>query len=215
MTFQAAIFRAATLAFAVLALAFAATPISAQTLTQEQSDALSRANGALNNMQQVAGKFVQVGPNGERAEGEFYLQRPGRLRFEYDAPSNLQIISDGFWVAIQDRKLKTTEKYPLATTPLKLILARDVDLGRDAFVRDIHTQEGFVTVTLQERSGEAAGSLVLIFDSETFDLRQWTVTDAQGLDTSIALSEMAVAGPFESKTFRINEIGTIEVAPGR
>lgn len=71
-----------------------------------------------------------------------------------------------------------------------------------------------MTLTLQERAGEADGSLILIFDSETFDLRQWTVTDAQGLDTSIALSEMADAGPFQETTFRINEIGTLEVRPG-
>lgn len=210
MTRRAASLRAA-LVFTVLAIAGVSGPAAAQGLTPEQEETLDKANSSLNDLQQVAGNFVQVGPDGSRAEGRFYLQRPGRLRFEYDAPSNLQIISDGFWVAIQDRKLKTTEKYPLATTPLKLILARDVDLARDAFVRDIHTQEGFVTVTLQERAGEAEGSLILIFDSETYDLRQWTVTDAQGLDTSIALSDLAASGPFESKTFRINEIGTFEV----
>ncbi|MCC0016070.1 MAG: outer-membrane lipoprotein carrier protein LolA [Rhodobiaceae bacterium] len=215
MKSYAASLRALAAALFLLSPAPFVAAASAQDLSQEQAATLARANSALNGMQQVAGKFVQVGPNGERAEGNFFLQRPGRLRFEYDSPSTLQIISDGFWVAVQDRKLKTTEKYPLAATPLKLILAKHVDLGRDAFVRDIHSQEGFVTVTLQERSGEAEGSLVLIFDSVTFDLRQWTVTDAQGLDTSVALSEIAAAGPFESKTFRINEIGTIEVQPGR
>lgn len=213
MTLRAASLRA-TLTSAILAICVVAAPAFAQALTPEQQETLQRANSSLNDMQQVKGNFVQVGPDGSRTEGAFYLERPGKLRFEYDAPSNLQIISDGFWVAIQDRKLKTTEKYPLATTPLKLILAREVDLARDAFVRDIHTQEGFVTVTLQERAGEAEGSLILIFDSETFDLRQWTVTDAQGYDTSIALSDLANAGPFESKTFRINELGTIKVQRG-
>ncbi|MCC0050705.1 MAG: outer-membrane lipoprotein carrier protein LolA [Rhodobiaceae bacterium] len=213
MTLRAASFRAA-LVSAALAISAIAAPAHAQSLTPEQQETLLKANSSLNDLQQVVGNFVQVGPDGSRAEGTFYLQRPGKLRFEYDAPSNLQIISDGFWVAIQDRKLKTTEKYPLATTPLKLILAREVDLARDAFIRDINTQEGFVTVTLQERAGEAEGSLILIFDSETFDLRQWTVTDAQGLDTSIALSDLAASGPFERKTFRINELGTIEVNQG-
>ena len=189
-------------------------PAASQDLTDEQQMVLAKANSALNQMQQISGDFVQVGPDGSRTEGKIFLQRPGRLRFEYDAPSQLQIISDGFWVAVQDRKLKTTEKYPLAATPLKLILAGEVDLARDAFIRDIYTQEGFVTVTLQERSGEADGSLILIFDSETFDLRQWTVTDAQGLDTSIALSNLAASGPFERATFRINEIGTIKVQQG-
>lgn len=145
-----------------------AVPASAQDLSLEQQTVLARANSALNDLQQVSGKFIQVGPDGSRAEGRIFLQRPGKMRFEYDPPSELQIISDGFWVAIQDRKLKTTEKYPLATTPLKLILASDVDLARDAYVRDVNTQEGFVTLTLQERAGEADGSLILIFDSETF-----------------------------------------------
>lgn len=217
MTFRNSCRRLALTMATIAALATGHTlaPAHAQNLAPEQATVLDRANLSLNNLRQVAGKFVQVGPSGERAEGDFFLQRPGKLRFEYDAPSNLQIIADGFWVAIQDRKLKTTEKYPLAATPLKLILAQNVDLGRDAFIRDINTQEGFVTVTLQARSADTEGSLVLIFDSVTYDLRQWTVTDAQGLDTSIALSDVAAAGPFANKTFRINEIGTFEVGTGR
>ncbi|MFN0265103.1 LolA family protein [Tepidamorphus sp. 3E244] len=198
-----------------VALAALALPAAAQDLTEEQRDVLSRANLSLNQLQQITGDFVQVGPDGSRAEGKLYLQRPGKLRFEYDPPSKLQIVSDGFWVAIQDRKMKTTEKYPLATTPLKIILANNVDLGRDAFIRDIYTQEGFVTVTLQEKAGEADGSLVLIFDSQTYDLRQWTVTDAQGLDTSVALSNIATSQDLDSKIFRVNELGTFEVNQGR
>ena len=200
----------------VFALAVALVlPAFAQDLSAEQTDVLVRANAALNDMRNVTGNFVQVGPNGERAEGKFYLLRPGKLRFEYDAPSNLQIISDGFWVAIQDRKLKTTEKYPLATTPLKLILASEVNLSRDAHVRDVHVQEGFVTVTVEARSLDASGSLILIFDSQSFDLRQWTVTDAQGLDTSIALSNLTSDNPLESRLFRIIEDRTIDVGSDR
>ncbi len=204
----------AALALAVAMTAAMVLPSTAEDLAVQHSDVLARANASLNDMQSVSGDFIQVGPSGERAEGKFYLLRPGKLRFEYNAPSNLQIIADGFWVAIQDRKLKTTEKYPLATTPLKLILARNVDLSRDAHVRDVHVQEGFVTVTLEARSVDAVGSLILIFDSESYDLRQWTVTDAQGLDTSIALTNLTSTDALERKLFRIIEDNTIDVHRG-
>ena len=193
-----------------------ATPaVQATELETNNAEVLERVTSSLNAMDNIAGDFVQVGPDGTRVEGKFYMDRPGKLRFEYNPPSALQIVADGFWVAIQDKNLKTTEKYPLAATPLKLILARNVNLNRDARVVDVFAQPDFVTVTVEARSEETPGSLALMFDGDTYELRQWTVTDAQGLDTSIALSNLRNDQELEARLFRIIEDRILEIDGNR
>ncbi|MEO1199494.1 MAG: outer-membrane lipoprotein carrier protein LolA [Pseudomonadota bacterium] len=166
---------------------------------------VQQANATLNGMQAVNGQFVQIGPNGERSEGDFYLRRPGLLRFEYAPPAEIEVISNGRWVAIQDHKLRTTQRYPLSSTPLSVILAEQVDLTRDARVLDVYEAGSFVTITLESRASDATGNVVLMFDTQTRALLQWTVTDAQGLETSVAINNVQVGVPNDPALFRIND----------
>ncbi len=169
----------------------------------ETSPWVQQANATLNGMQAVTGDFVQIGPNGERSEGRFYLERPGKLRFEYAPPAQIEVISNGRWVAIQDHNLRTTSRYPLSTTPLSVILAEQVDLTRDARIVDVYEAGSFVTITLEARANNMPGSIVLMFDSQTGQLLQWTITDAQGLETSVAINNVTVGLPSDRSLFRI------------
>ena len=171
---------------------FAAPPIiwpsrAAAALDNVQTQLVRDINRRFNETDRLEGDFVQIGPNGERAEGKFFLWKPGRMRFEYSPPSPLLIVANGRWVGISDMQERTTERYPLRSTPLKLLLSDEIDLFDDSTIRDVRADADLVTLVLEESRGDAVGSLTMMFDTATLELRQWIVTDAQGLDTSVSL----------------------------
>ena len=101
-----------------------------RALEPEQRALIDRVN-TISRVQTLHGKFVQVGPDGRRTEGDFYLPKPGRVRFEYNPPSPIELIADGSSVVVRDRKLATQDLYPLSQTPLRFLLADRIDLMRD------------------------------------------------------------------------------------
>lgn len=165
----------------------AATAVSPDaSLSEEDRLALAEASAYLSSLENMQGDFLQVGPDGSVAEGRFYLRRPGRLRFEYEPPENLLVVADGTWVAVKDSSA-AAQRYPIASTPLNLILAKNVNLEDKARILNVEEQPGSLLISLADRSGEAPGQITLIFDRPRMQLRQWVVTDVQGLQTAVAL----------------------------
>src|SRR4029077_15637706 len=113
---------------------------------------IERVNNYLSGMQVLSGKFVQVGPDGRRTQGQFYISNPGRVRFEYDDPSPIELVADGQSVVVRDRKLATQDIYPLSQTPLRFLLADRVDLLRDTNVIGVYSDDIFSTVVIEEKS---------------------------------------------------------------
>ena len=172
---------------AAVEAAQAATPL----IGVEQTKAVQRINSYFNNITNLQGSFEQVDSTDKRTTGRFYVQRPGKIRFDYAPPSGLRIIADGKFLAIEDSDLKTVEKYPIQSTPFRLLLAESVDLDRDARIVGVETQEGTLSVSLEDKSNDAAGSIRLIFASGTeLQLREWLITDAQGLTTRVTVNDV-------------------------
>ena len=134
----------------------------------------------------MAGEFVQFGPNGEQTGGKFFLERPGKVRFNYDGKSNFRVISDGRSVVILNMKLRTSDLYPLSKTPLKLLLADRIDLSGGR-VTDIKQEDDLTTIQLADKSVFGNAKITMMFDPNTYELRQWTITDAQGKDTTVMI----------------------------
>jgi len=159
----------------------------------------------LTGMRQAVGKFVQVGPDGRKTQGELFVQKPGKLRFEYDDPSPTQLIADGTSLVVRDRKLATQDLYPLGQTPLRFLLADKVDLLRDTNVVSVYSDDIFSTVVIEER--QAFGGkhkLMLMFDAKDLTLKQWTVTDPQGFDTTVAVYNLDMTKKPDPGLFKIN-----------
>jgi len=193
--------------WAVVALA-AAIPASARpaiTLTDEQIGVIQQINAYINALGSLKGRFTQIGPSGEFAEGDFYLQRPGRMRFEYAKPNPILVIADGFWVGIEDRNLRSTQKYPLVTTPLSILLDKHVDLLKDTRIVGFDDRDGDIAVTVEASSGTTPGELTLIFGGPLLSLKQWTVVDAQGLTTQVAIFDLVLGLNLDPKLFWIND----------
>jgi len=183
----------------MLALATMIQPARAQTNGQVVQDIAASLNG----MRTMGGDFVQFGPNGEKAEGVFALDRPGKIHFRYDSPSKIQIMSDGKSVVIHDRALQTWDLWPLSKTPLRFLLSDKVDFLNDSKVDDIKVEADIVTVTMVEESMFGKGRVTLLFDRATKELRQWTVTDAQGLDTTVAVYNLKGGMDWNKELFKI------------
>jgi outer membrane lipoprotein-sorting protein len=199
--------RLALLGLAALAFAPAA---NAQTPTvldgAARAEGLAQANRALNAFQRLQGRFVQQSPGGSRATGTFYLQRPGRLRFEYDPPATLLIVSDGSVVAMRDTELRTTERTPLRSTPLNIILGQTINLERDARVLRVSRAGPWLMITARDRAGQTDGQITLQFYGPETELRSWDVIDATGARTRVTLSDITHPPTLDRSLFRLEDM---------
>ena len=175
------------------------------TLTPQQRGIIDRVSNYLSSIQVLTGQFVQVGPDGRRSEGQLYIQKPGKLRFEYDPPSPVEIISDGGSVVVRDRKLATQDVYPLSQTPLRFLLADRLDLLKDTNLVAVYADDVFITAVVEEKNGMVGTSrLMIMFSAKDMQLKQWTVTDPQGYDTTVAVYNLDFTKRPDPNLFRID-----------
>ncbi|HBH88482.1 MAG TPA: outer membrane lipoprotein carrier protein LolA [Hyphomonadaceae bacterium] len=170
-----------------------------------RTEALARANASLNAIDTARGQFSQLDPNNHFSTGTFYLNRPGRLRFEYDAPVPLLIVSDGTTLAIEDTDLETVDRVPLVSTPLNLILRRNTDLAEHADIISIERKAGYVAIRVADKSGEAEGELELFFDPEDYTLARWEAIDMMGGITTVQLNDIELGVSVDPRLFRIED----------
>lgn len=155
---------------------------------EEQISIVQRISDYFNEIKHLQGTFVQINPNNETTAGKFYVRRPGRLRFDYASPSKLRIVADGRYLSIEDHDLKTVDQYPLESTPFGLLLSENVDLIRDANIIDISQSPDVASVTVEDKADGSRGRLQLFFTLPEIELKEWVITDPQGLDTRIQLA---------------------------
>jgi outer membrane lipoprotein-sorting protein len=173
--------------------------------SQDAMSAVQRANAWLNSSQTLIADFTQIGGDGRKTEGELYVQRPGRLRFEYASPATLQIIADGTSVAVRDKKLATQDLYFINQTPLKFLLKSDIDISRDTRILDVKTDAKTTSIFIEDKATFGGTSHIrLVFDTQTSVLQQWTVTDPQGYETLVRLSNHDVKTKPPSDLFKID-----------
>jgi outer membrane lipoprotein-sorting protein len=180
-------------------------PAAAGALNADQRAILERGNTYLSAMQYLSGKFVQGGADGRRTQGNFYISKPGKVRFAYDDPSPSELIAHGTDVAVRDRKLATQDLYPLSQTPLRFLLADHVDLMKDTSVVAVSADDVFATVVVEEKNGLVGTSrLMMMFSAKDMQLKQWTVTDPQGYDTTVAVYNLDASRRPDPSMFKID-----------
>jgi outer membrane lipoprotein-sorting protein len=200
--------RFALLGLSALALAPAAyaqqTPVVLEGAAR--AEGIAQANRALNAFTRLQGRFVQTSPGGGRASGMFYMQRPGRLRFQYDPPATLLIVADGSVVAMRDTELRTTERTPIRSTPLNIILGQTINLERDARILRVSRAGPWLLITARDRGGQTDGQITLQFYGANLELRSWDVIDATGARTRITLSDLTQPASFDRSLFRLEDM---------
>ena len=171
-------------------------------LRPAMADRINTAEDWFNNLTTYQAKFIQVSSDGSHATGQFYLKRPYLSRFEYDGDIPLTLITTKTWLHVDEADRREVTSYPVSETPLALILGDPVRL-RDANVEtSSEIRDGVILITLEKHSGEAAGKIVLEFTEKPFELRRWLITDANGITTSVLLSEPKKGHALSAKLFK-------------
>jgi len=175
------------------------------TFDANQKAQAARVSTYLSSLQTLVGNFVQVGPDGSKTKGDFYIQKPGKVRFEYDAPSPVELIADGSSLAVRDRKLATQDIYPLSQTPLRYLLSDRIDLMKDTNVVNVTSDDLYISVTIEEKQPLIGTSrLMLMIGAKDGQLKQWTVTDPQGYDTTVAVYNLDSSKKIDPSMFKID-----------
>ena len=202
---------------AVLAgvLAAALLPAGASALTDQERAVLVEISQKLGAVKTMNGEFVQFDPNGAQRQGKFYIARPGRVRFQYAPPTTVSVIADGKSVLVFDKKLQTYDIWPLSQTPLRLLLDSGLDLARSDRVKRVSVAADLVEVELHDRTRFSSGVLNLVFDRNTYELRQWTVTDQQGLQTMVTLYNVEIGNQLSGDLFKIDYARATNAAQDR
>jgi outer membrane lipoprotein-sorting protein len=176
-----------------------------QNFDANQKALAGKVSTYLSSLQNVSGNFVQVGPDGKRTTGDFYIQKPGKIRFEYDDPSPIALVADGTSVVVLDRRLATQDVYPLSQTPLRYLLSDRIDLLRDTNVVGVSSDNMFISVTIEEKQALVGTSrLMLMIGAKDNQLKQWTVTDPQGYDTTVAVYNLDTTKKLDPSMFKID-----------
>ncbi|MGQ0686802.1 outer membrane lipoprotein carrier protein LolA [Bradyrhizobium sp.] len=184
------------------------------TFDANQKAQAARVSNYLSSLQQLTGNFVQVGPDGSKTRGDFYIMKPGKVRFEYDPPTPIAIIADGSSLAVRDRKLATQDIYPLSQTPLRFLLSDRIDLLKDTNVVSVTADDVFISVTIEEKQALIGTSrLMLMVGAKDGQLKQWTVTDPQGYDTTVAVYNLDASRKVDPGLFKI-DFTNYSVPPG-
>lgn len=173
----------------------------------ERDGLLTEISRALGSVETAKGRFVQFDEAYNQTSGDFYLRRPGRVRFEYDAPSPLLIIADGTSVAIEDKDLETQDRIPLRATPLALILDNNIAFDDRVNVLAVRKAAGVIGVMLEDATGETDGNLLLVVDAADFSLVEWQTSTSDGRTTSVQLAGVETGIRLNPRLFRIEELG--------
>ncbi|MER8567084.1 outer membrane lipoprotein carrier protein LolA [Mesorhizobium sp. M0924] len=177
---------------AELSTAALAAPVEAKTIADHFSSVKS-----------MSGDFVQSGPRAERTKGKFFLQRPGKIRFNYAGQSGVSVIADGKSLVVYNKKLKTSRLYALSKTPLKLLLDNQVNFSGNR-LKSIKDDGAQVIIRLADKSAFGNSNITMVFDRESLDLRRWTLTDERGLTSTVTISNVKQGVRAPAGTFTIN-----------
>ena len=165
-------------------VAVAAEPVA---LSPDQSAAVRRAVRYLNDISTLKARFIQISSNGAYAEGDVIIQRPGRMRFEYDPPHPVLIIANGLSLLFYDREIKQASFLPLWETPLWFLIRKEVTLSEGIMVSAVEQSPGALRITITDKDLSETGSVTLVFSDRPLALKKWEITDAQGILTQVSL----------------------------
>ena len=180
-------------------------PTSKAVLNDAQKAALDRVSAYLNGIHLLKSGFIQLGPDGQLDQGEFLLEKPGKLRFEYNPPSPTLIVATGGKIYIKNGRLNTVDRYDISDTPLGLLLSDNVDLKSNAAVTGIDIRPDALVVHARTfNNRQQQGVITMVFSNPQVELRQWTVKDNQGGTTMVALRNPETqASPVDETLFNV------------
>jgi len=182
----------------------AASLVSFGKVASAQNAVVDELNAYLNSLSSAQARFTQESADGSVATGTFYLQKPGKMRFEYDAPSPALLVADGQVLAVFDRKSnRGPQRYPQSSTPLSLLTRSNIDIRRSKFVQKLEAGSTQIHLTMFDPSEPGNGTIKMIFDRNPMALVEWIVVDGSGLTSVVRLGQLSTNLSLNSALFSI------------
>lgn len=198
-------FRAGILAAALLLALASGAAAGPPTLSAEDARAVGRIEGYLNRIATMRSRFIQVNPNGSAWQGDLYVHRPGRFRFEYDPPVPHILIANGIWFYHVDRELQETNVIPLIKTPAQFLVQERVAFDDGLQITGFKRKPGRLQISLVTKDNPDLGEITLIFSDRPLALRKWTIRDAQDNRTHVTLQNTRFGMTLPAKLFKFVE----------
>ena len=159
------------------------------------------------NLNSLEADFFQVSTDGNIKEGKIFLSLPGKLRISYNNPDNLLITSNGFWLTVQDKKLKQTNNFPLNQTPLNLFLNKQLNFDQDEFKIKFEKSSGVITLTFSDNQQLNSSIFKLIFTTLPLKLKKWVIIDEFNNETSVLLQNLVTGKKYSHVLFFPEDFG--------
>ena len=174
-------------------------------LAQKQEN-LKQIEDYLNNIKTLQASFVQTASNGGMSEGKLYIQKPNKIRMEYNPPVDVDIIGDGDYIVYNDKELDQVTNIDYDDIPASLILANDVKLdGKEFRVTDYYHDNGITKITVQYMEKEDIGPISLTFNNNPFELKQWSIVDPQSVEVTVSLYNAQKDVDLDSSLFKFKK----------
>ena len=163
----------------------------------------------LDNLKTLSADFVQISDDGNIRKGKIYISLPGKLRISYEEPNDLLITSMGFWLVVQNRKLKQTNNYPISKTPLNIFLNQKLDLDNSNFDIKLYEEEGVVTLKFLNNKEMVGTSFELFFKTNPVQLKKWEITDELDNKTSVLFQNLTTGIQHSHLLFFPDDLGEV------
>ncbi|MBT4739127.1 MAG: outer membrane lipoprotein carrier protein LolA [Rhodospirillaceae bacterium] len=184
---------------------------AADTPAESDADLLDRASSYLNTIDTLQARFLQVDGRGGVAEGDLYVDRPGKMRLAYDPPTPILIVADGYYVIYVDLELGEPSYLDIGDTPAAFLLEPAWSFTDDSVnVKNIVRQPGLVEITATQTNDPMSGELTFVFSEAPFELRQWRVKDAQSQEITVTLFETKTGLDLDSDLFQYDDEDVFE-----
>ena len=174
--------------FCLLSISITFNPQTSSAYSQVNEVKLKIEN-FFKSLKSLEANFIQVGPSGDVSNGKIYLDLPGKLRIDYEKPNNLLITSKGFWLTIQNRNLKTTNNFPLESSPFSILIKKKFDFENKSFVTYLNNKSGIISLKIKNIGNNKTEGLILEFSEEPFSLKKWIIEDTFGEITTVLIQK--------------------------
>ena len=186
------------------ALAQDSVPSTAFSLQQEEL--AQKVESYFNGIQTIKSKFYQISDNGATAEGIFYALKPNKMRLEYDSKHPIEVVADGYYLIFHDKKLEQVTYLNLDDNPAAIILKKDFSFKKEGLdISNFDIENGLISLTIQNKKHPEIGKITLVFKDSPFTLKQWRVTDAQQITTTVTLDNMETNIELDEQIFKFKD----------
>ena len=169
----------------------------------QQQAGLQQVETYINSIRTLQARFVQTNPNGSNVQGTLYVSRPGKMRFQYDPPSQLKIVADGRQVTMWDPANKDFGQWPIGWTAASFLVMEPFKLSGDITVEaSQRTSDGLLALTLVQTRKPQEGKVIVRLSENPMQLRGWSIIDNRGNKVDVALTNLQTGIQLAASLFK-------------